>query len=63
MTHCKNSSINAIETIYICSRCGRQATAAQAFGNWLIAKRRGKTSLIVRCPDCKTKYAVRQAER
>jgi len=63
MTHCKYSRLNAIETIYICSRCGRQARAAEAFGNWLVAKRRGKQSLIIRCPDCKTKYAVRQTKK
>jgi DNA-directed RNA polymerase subunit RPC12/RpoP len=60
---CKNTKRELIETIYVCSRCGRQAKAADAFGNWLIAKRRGKTTLIIRCPDCKTKYAVRQAEK
>jgi DNA-directed RNA polymerase subunit RPC12/RpoP len=59
----KHLKSDSIETIYVCSRCGRQAPAAQAFGNWLIARRRGKQSLIIRCPDCKTKYAVRTAER
>jgi len=58
-----NSKPKLVETVYVCSRCGRQAPAAEAFGNWLVAKRRGKQQLIIRCPDCKTKYAVRQAER
>jgi len=52
-----------IQTIYICSRCGRQALARDAFGAWLIAKRRGKQTLIIRCPECKTSYALRQAEK
>ena len=59
----KALSPKPVDTIYVCSRCGRQARAAEAFGNWLIAKRRGKTALIIRCQDCKTKYALRQAER
>jgi len=59
----KTSKPKSIETIYVCSRCGRQARAADAFGNWLVAKRRGKQTLIIRCPDCKTRYAVRQAEK
>ena len=51
-----------METICVCSKCGETSARWENTDNWLIASRPGKPGqVVIRCPDCITRYAVRKA--
>jgi len=53
-----------VETFVVCSKCGKTAEYGQAqYTGWLIQQQINAPQghLIIRCPDCITTYARRQA--
>lgn len=49
-------------TIYVCAKCGDTSRDIDNLDDWLIASRPGKPGeMVIRCPDCITRYAVRKA--
>jgi DNA-directed RNA polymerase subunit RPC12/RpoP len=56
-------------TVYVCSRCGRTVENHPNWTRgWLIdthkdAAKAFNGEMVIRCPDCITKYAIRNAER
>lgn len=47
----------------VCGKCGRPAGLGAVIEDWLIAKRtvNNVERYMIRCPDCKTTYAKKQA--
>jgi DNA-directed RNA polymerase subunit RPC12/RpoP len=54
------------KTVYVCSKCGKQSDEDHVRG-WLIdssknAEKRYNGEMVIRCTECITVYALREAE-